>query len=541
MDTWLKKELHNRFPIIFRTKEPIWCENGWYDLIYTLCQELETIALSQKAPAQQTWFQKTCFNILSRIDPELTHVPDKLLDWCMPEKDSRLLIVQLKEKFACYDEQTEVLTKNGWKFFKDVKISDKIASLKDGYFLNYSFPTEIMSYKYSGEMYYLNTRGVNLLITPNHNLYVAKGSYYNGNYSPPKRVNYPFELSTYEKYLGKNKCFKKAAIWKGEYQEFFYLPKYENYWRNNFGITNKIYNEKRIAMNDWLNFLGWYIAEGCVSINDEKHSCEIAVACNNTDGGTEKKIINNAIVKCGFEPSLSMEDKSALLFKLYNKQLGLWLNDNCGNNSYNKRIPNFVKELPPEQIEILLESLFQGDGQQTDTANILTTTSKQLADDVQECLLKAGFTSRMYKPSPPGKMISPSTKKEYDTVECYKINWLKKSNLYNTANKGLAPGSFDGLVNYDGMVYCVSVPEHIIYVRRNGKPVWCGNSLRMYTINHTEEALKLIAEAEEKSFSICEKCGYPGKTYTIGYWLTTLCEQHYAERVTNSQGNQSEN
>lgn len=105
MDTWLEKELHNRFPIIFRTKEPIWCENGWYDLIYTLCQELETIALSQKAPAQQTWFQKTCFNILSRIDPELTHVPDKLLDWCMPEKDSRLLIVQLKEKFAglrCY-------------------------------------------------------------------------------------------------------------------------------------------------------------------------------------------------------------------------------------------------------------------------------------------------------------------------------------------------------------------------------------------------------------------------------------------------------
>ena len=26
------------------------------------------------------------------------------------------------------------------------------------------------------------------------------------------------------------------------------------------------------------------------------------------------------------------------------------------------------------------------------------------------------------------------------------------------------------------MVYCVTVPNHIIYVRRNGKAVWCGNS-----------------------------------------------------------------
>ncbi|MDP2905918.1 MAG: GDP-mannose 4,6-dehydratase [Candidatus Omnitrophota bacterium] len=28
---------------------------------------------------------------------------------------------------------------------------------------------------------------------------------------------------------------------------------------------------------------------------------------------------------------------------------------------------------------------------------------------------------------------------------------------------------------YDGYVYCVNVPNHIIYVRRNGKVLWCGN------------------------------------------------------------------
>ena len=29
--------------------------------------------------------------------------------------------------------------------------------------------------------------------------------------------------------------------------------------------------------------------------------------------------------------------------------------------------------------------------------------------------------------------------------------------------------------HYEGKVYCVNVPNHIIFVRRNGKAVWCGN------------------------------------------------------------------
>jgi DNA replicative helicase MCM subunit Mcm2 (Cdc46/Mcm family) len=31
--------------------------------------------------------------------------------------------------------------------------------------------------------------------------------------------------------------------------------------------------------------------------------------------------------------------------------------------------------------------------------------------------------------------------------------------------------------NYSGKIFCVEVPEHVIYVRRNRKPVWCGNTI----------------------------------------------------------------
>ena len=35
----------------------------------------------------------------------------------------------------------------------------------------------------------------------------------------------------------------------------------------------------------------------------------------------------------------------------------------------------------------------------------------------------------------------------------------------------------DKKIKYTGKVYCVEVPpSHLVYVRRNGKRVWCGNS-----------------------------------------------------------------
>ncbi len=39
--------------------------------------------------------------------------------------------------------------------------------------LEYQNPTDILEYNYNGKMYKLQTRGVDLLVTLNHNLYIA--------------------------------------------------------------------------------------------------------------------------------------------------------------------------------------------------------------------------------------------------------------------------------------------------------------------------------------------------------------------------------
>jgi len=458
---------------------PFECEDGWFKLLYDLSKKIQKLIDNKKISQD--------FNV---------H--------------------QVKEKFGCYDEETEILTEKGWKFFKNLKNTDLIATLNKNNFLEYQSILDYIEYDYCGEMYKLVTRGVDLLVTPNHNLYIAKPNKVNGRYKPNKITEHEFELTTYEKYYHKNKKFKKGTQWKGTYLKSIIIPGYK--YSNFMKIRNKnrtyTVNDLIFNTNDFLNFLGWYVAEGC---SDNKGN--ISIACCNVDEGKEKEIISNVISKLGFKIKTSMEDKSALIFRIYSVQLARWLSDNFGHKALEKKVPPFIKELPPKQIKIFLDSLYAGDGHKTKTAHILYTVSKQLSDDVQELILKCQGSFRETILSPK-KTIYVGT----GVNKVYTINWLSKP-FHNTQEKGLSKNSFEGIVNYNGKVYCVEVSNHIIYVRRNGKGIWCGNSIRYYTNFSTDELDDLISQAEEQSMVTCEQCSQPGEIRDIGgHWYATLCD-----------------
>ena len=195
-------------------------------------------------------------------------------------------IFQIKEKYGCYDPETEVLTRNGWKYFQDVTLDDEFATLDDdGETLIYQKPTDIIGYEYNGPMYHLENRGVNLLVTDNHNLYVAPGSYYNHKKNNEKRL-YPFEFAKPAKYFGKDKRFKKGAQWIGDnpYGDIFTVPGYSrtNYMQRNGCYRTYHYPNIHVDMYAWLRFLGFYVAEGCT---DLKHGngTQISIAYNPAD------------------------------------------------------------------------------------------------------------------------------------------------------------------------------------------------------------------------------------------------------------------
>jgi hypothetical protein len=59
--------------------------------------------------------------------------------------------------------------------------------------------------------------------------------------------------------------------------------------------------------------------------------------------------------------------------------------------------------------------------------------------------------------------------------------------------------------------------------------------IRIYSDNCTEKIDKLIQDCEEKSSQICEVCGTKGEVRNIHNWLSTLCDEHYQERLKKNK------
>lgn len=455
-------------------------ENGWFKLIYKLSQDLTKVAPDCEAS-------------------------------------------QVKQKWGCYDTKTQVLTKNGWKYFKDISKTDMIATLKDNEYLEYQLPTDIIKYKYNGKMYKLVSRGIDLLVTPNHNLYVSKPPTINGRYKPNKYTYFPFELTTYEKYFGKNKMFKKSAIWNGVNMNKIIIP---GYVRNDSYVDklgrkcNRTYNYESLEFKakPFLKFLGWYVAEG------HYNKSNISLCLNYTNK-KEIKLVSDILNELNLKHRIYYKTG---IIRVYNKMLGEWLQKECGHLSYNKKCPTFIKELNPKLIKLFLNNLYYGDGFKDKTSWILTTTSKILADDVQELALKINKSSSLssrFRQRKQNKHNICSKRK------CYEINLLNKSNVHETQQNKISKSFEEKLIDYNNDVYCVTVPNKIILVRRNGKPYWCGNSLRFYVDNCNEAGHDLISKAEEESYNVCEECGEPGKLREDLPFVQTLCDKDYDEKI----------
>ncbi len=433
-------------------------------------------------------------------------------------------ICQVKEKFGCYDSNTEVLTKFGWKYFKDCLSDDEFATLDNNGFMKYCKSTDIIKYRYSGKMYKLVSRGVDILVTPNHNLYVAKGGWI-GKYQKTNVKKHKYGLSIPNTHFKTKKRFKKSFKWKGKTIKNLKIKGY-NY--SNLHKNGKIRKYKKQSqeyeIKNFLRFLGFYTAEGCADEN--KGDIRIAICNDGTDKAfNEEKMFKEILIKNNFKIKKSMVDKPAFTFNIYSKVLAKWLVKEVGKGALNKKVPSFIKELTPDLIKIYLNWLFMGDGHKSKTAHTLYTSSKILGDDVCELILKCGQTFRLNKYLPRNsKLISSKN-------PLYTVRWLKNSNDYEISDKTIKNTKLyvEEYIEYDDFVYCVTVPENKVFIRRNGKGLWCGNSLRFYINSASDQVHEVINKYESLSYEICELCGKEGKLHNDTGWWKTLCEKHHIE------------
>jgi DNA replicative helicase MCM subunit Mcm2 (Cdc46/Mcm family) len=361
----------------------------------------------------------------------------------------------------CYDELTEILTNNGWKPFTDVEKDDLVASLSKEGELVFVKPTRYVDAEYDGEMYYIEGRQVSLAVTPNHNMYV----------SLHKRADewQPYRLQRMDSIpIDKKIKFRRNASWKGEEKDKFQLPpvvKYGNQKRVPH-VSNREFN-----MDDWLEFLGYFISEGSVQ---RTNGIPYRVHITQTKDPEKIKKIEACIARLGYKVLYDGRN-----FALSDKQLATYLAPL--GKCHDKYIPREYLELSSRQLLILFKALMLGDGHHRKTTGHREygTSSKKLADCVQELALKIGISANI-KVVLPGKYTSRLNGRKIDysaphyvvsLIDGYRRN-MNEPMINTTPNRKNISKA-----HYSGRIYCVEVPDHILYVRRNGKPVWCGNTV----------------------------------------------------------------
>lgn len=137
--------------------------------------------------------------------------------------------------------------------------------------------------------------------------------------------------------------------------------------------------------------------------------------------------------------------------------------------------------------------------------------------DVSEILIKLGYCPTIIK-----RIRNNSKNPSYDV-------YRRKSKT-----KKIIVGKHISKKQYKGYVYCVEVPSHIIYVERNGKCCWCGNSYpypRNGIIKQDYEYI-LIFQKEGKSPTISKERKNNSKIsltlwkeYFSGHWQITGVKQ----------------
>ncbi len=342
----------------------------------------------------------------------------------------------------CYDPETNILTKaRGWVPVADITVRDEVFTLNaETGCGEWQRPTHVWAYDHCGEMYALSTKHIDMLVTPEHRLWVAR----------PGEAYQAVTAREFWESRG-DWQFKKDCAWEGVPKTAF-----------EFSEPIRKYQERTaklqsLPMDLWLEFLGYYIAEGLVT--------EGCVKISKSRKSPSWKKIDKVFKKIGLPYRYAEKEQrfeiSNVWFAEYMQQLG---------DSYTKRVPEYVQELPPEQIQIFFDTYMAGDGHK-DAVWEYSSSSLSLVHDIQLLCLKLGWSVTV-------KEVTQNDNWSKERHWRGRVDrkhlrpWWKKSKLRQYASLR------EGMVPYDGKVYCITVPNHIIYVERRDKTYWSLNSGR---------------------------------------------------------------
>lgn len=376
----------------------------------------------------------------------------------------------------CFSGDTDVLTVDGIKNIKDIKVGDSVYGLNPNtHDVEIEKVTHTQKTKTSE---YINFKGrsVNFKVTPDHKIYYKYDKKYfkkhaeffrnrAGNkygqitlahHNPISNLstNNTFSLT---EYVDEHHIIKGSMVKDGKHAKSKFYPIEYN-------------------IDDFCEFLGWYISEGSVLKN-----CKSKGGLNKKNGLILPKGLNCGQIRISQNKLQNIDNyndidnllkrmrlpygKDNYAFYFNSRLFQNFIRKNIGVGCDNVRIPSFIFNLGFKQRKILFQAMMKGDGHKT--MRRYTTTSLNLKNDFIHLCFTLGINNgtvsydgcyrislRNIRSNPTIKYKDITVEKKTDTVYCItteknhiiyagrnnQLNWIGQCDNYDLENSHVLPG-----------------------------------------------------------------------------------------------------
>ena len=368
----------------------------------------------------------------------------------------------------CFPHDGEVYVQRGWTAWPDVRADDVFACRIDGH-LEWHLAYRLIKEPYKGPMLIGEHKTIRMAVTPTHRVLFTHG---HGTYNvaPASDVfghNIRIPIR-HEPHQGDPTflTFSLPAVSHG----------------GNAQRTHSAFD-----IGDWCEFVGWWLAEGSLTPTGllRIHQCPVA----NPD---KHERIFRLMLKMGLIGA--GVSKTADAFACHTKQMTAYFRQ-WTNRCYDKWIPEELFMAPIPARQRMLDALLLGDGRTPRNRKCYCTVSRRLAESVERLAIGLGFTAFIREE----RDARPHVKTTNYVVSIHRMLHRQLIPLsYAKPTTGVVYGNNWSVEDYDGLVYCATVPGGLLHVRgkKTTSGYWSGNSEKIGIDTRAATGVKLGSDGQ---------------------------------------------
>lgn len=317
--------------------------------------------------------------------------------------------------YGCYSEDTECLTKNGWKKYFDLTVEDEILQWDHNTNkLSWINPIEIYIYDAPKNMYHFQNRHTNQLLTENHTVFV--------------------------KIQKHSRNVKECSYISLEAKDI------KKHWIKNFPLAGELSDGIR---NEYAYGIGWWLTDAWIHSN--KKACMFSQSKIKTLKKLKEYLSTQDCVVSEYKKSPKKENHNIEHTFYVSGNFADYLIKNFPNRELTMDVMNWDYESRFQ----LLEGLLDGDGSkpQKQKSEIFYSKNKNRLDIVQALCVSLNIRNHI----------------DYNN-DCIYLN--RKTNTTQLQSRHICEN-----IEYNGKkVWCLSTQTGAFVVRRDGKSFISGNS-----------------------------------------------------------------